>query len=125
MDQATLFDLPDGACVGSEPAAKLTPGEALRHRQADKLARGIHPLTRPGWAPIPLHRDAAPAGDKDAPGHRCGHCRFRLILGHHDRPFPKCVLPDRRGDASRATHSSASDVRKWWPACADFQPADP
>lgn len=25
----------------------------------------------------------------------------------------------------RATHSTASDVRAWWPACVDYSPGDP
>jgi hypothetical protein len=115
-----LFDVPD--VPPRPPAVKLTPGEALRARQADKLARGLHPLTRQGWPPILLHREAAPATDAAAPGLRCGGCKFRQVIGHHDRKYPKCVLPDRWGEPSRATHGDTSDVRKWWPACADYKP---
>lgn len=123
-DQGSLFDVPDSARVVQAPARKLTPGEAMRARQADKLARGLHPLTRPGWPPIVLHKQAAPAGDLEAPGLRCGGCKFRQVIGHHDRSFPKCTLPDKWGDSPRATHSEASDVRAWWPACDGFEPKD-
>lgn len=124
MAADALFDLPAGARVEREPVAAMTPGERMRARQLDRMARGIHPLSKPGWAPIPLHRDAAPALDKDAAGLRCSGCRFRQVLGHHDRAFPKCVLPDSDGDRMRATHSASSDVRTWWPACRDYQPKD-
>lgn len=121
MDDA-LFDIPDGARV-QKPEPE-TPGAALRGRQLDKLQRGIHPLSKPGWPPIPLHKDAPPAGDRTAPGPRCGSCRFREVITPYNsrRRFPKCMLPDQHGDAWRASHSVASDVRLWWPGCKDYQP---
>jgi len=121
-EQPGLFDVPADAAMQKPPAAKLTPGEAMRARQADKLTRGLHPLSKPGWPPIPLHRDAAPATDPQAPGLRCGGCRFRQVIGHHDRKFPKCTLPDKWGEPSRATHAETSDVRAWWPSCDRFEP---
>lgn len=117
-EQAALFDLP--AATPRTPPARLTPGEQLRARQAQKISRGLHPLTRDGWPPIPLHKQASLT--TDGPRLRCGDCRFRQILGHHNRAYPKCVLPDRWGEPSRATHSTASDVRAWWPACQDYEP---
>lgn len=119
-EQPSLFDVP--APAPQPPAVKLTPGEALRQRQAEKLLRGLHPLTRDGWPPILLHRKAASAADSQSPGLRCGGCAYRQTITYHDRAYPKCVLPDRRGETSRATHSTASDVRAWWPACQDYEP---
>lgn len=124
MEELALFEVPEGARVETAPQPKLTTGEALRVRQAQRLGRGLHPLSMPGWPLLPLHRDAAPGWDLDAPGLRCGHCRFRqLLTGEGNRPFPKCTKPNHRGEASRASHSTASDVRAWWPACRDFEPA--
>lgn len=124
-DPDALFDVPEGARIEREPVRPLTAGERLRARQAEKLAHGTHPLSKPGWPAIPLHRDAAPADDQGAPGLRCGGCRLReQVSNGWRRTWPKCVLPDSRGHRSRATHSDASDVRTWWPACQDYQPKE-
>ncbi|MGH6654433.1 MAG: hypothetical protein ACRDVE_04420 [Actinocrinis sp.] len=116
---SALFELPPGARVEHEPKPVLTAGEALRARQQARLDVGLHPLSMPGRHTIRLHADAAPAADKSAHGLRCGGCRFReLLLSEGGRAFPKCMW---RG-GSRASHSTASDVRSWWPACRDFEP---
>ncbi len=121
MEPDALFEIPDGARVEKPPPTPKTPGELMRARQADRLSRGIHPLSRPGWPPIPLHKDAAPAADKTAPGLRCGGCKWREALGYHNRTYPKCLLPDSSGQPDRATHSDTSDVRAWWPACNGYE----
>ena len=51
---------------------------------------------------------------------------------YHDRTYPKCWLPAKAAGADgslrevypRVTHSAASDVRAWWPACPDYSPGD-
>lgn len=86
-------------------------------RQADLIAGGIHPLTK-----RPIHRLASRHRDARSPKSdpfTCGSCYFREVLGYHGRAFPKCTL-----DESRVSHSAASDVRAWWPACTDYSPGD-
>ena len=44
---------------------------------------------------------------------------------HRDNAYayPKCVLPDPRTGRpieARLTHSAATDVRAWWPACPAY-----
>jgi len=52
----------------------------------------------------------------------CGNCRFREVFGRAKRGYPKCTYG---GDTPpRATHSAASDVRAWWPACTDHEWGD-
>lgn len=74
-----------------------------------RLAKGRHPLTR-----LPLHAEAAPVDDRDAPGRRCGNCVFRRTNG---RGYPKCHL--QVGDIQPyLNHGEITDVRGWWPGCA-------
>jgi len=96
-----LFDLDVPA---SDPGEKLSAGRRLTRRRAAQLAAGIHPLTRG-----PLHPDAAPAEPRDAPGLRCGGCKWRVAnhLG-----YPKCGHPQ-----TPASHGPATDVRAYFPAC--------
>lgn len=84
-------------------------------RQGEHLAAGLHPLTAALGYPIRLHSEAAPAADVQAPGRRCGNCRFR-------RPgrFPKCTADDGR----RMTHGAGTDVRAWWSACSNHEPME-
>jgi hypothetical protein len=118
------------------PAEKLTAGEKMRRRQATRILRGYHPLGEP----LRLHPDACrDPDDRTGPGPRCGACRWRQIAGGN-RGFPKCfhgeqqipIPPEQRHPhgathrilTPRVTHSETSDVRAWWPACRDFEPAD-
>lgn len=92
-------------------------------RQLDALRHGRHPLGLVIDYPIRLHPDAPPADDREADGPRCGGCRFRQVLGYHTRSYPKCL---RGGDQDRGTgpfvaHSTATDVRRWWPACEHWE----
>lgn len=91
----------------------LSPDRRRTVRQAMDLAKGVHPLTGG-----PLHHDAAPVDDRKAPGHRCGTCRFR-VAGR----YAKCWWPnvDRPGGHPRVSFGAATDVRSWWPACADHE----
>lgn len=121
-----------------EPEVQLSPGQRLTKRQSDAIAVGRHPLTRGPLHPLASrHRDAS---SPKADPFTCGSCYFREALGYHTRSYPKCMVPgpvrayrkQPGGDwrfetiegAPRATHSAASDVRAWWPACTDYSPGD-
>ena len=117
-----LFEIPDGARV--IPPEPETRDPKLAARQLEKLRQRHHPLSKPWLAPIPLHPDAPPATDRDAPGPRCGSCVFREFIladGYRGKRVPKCVITDHRGRRSRVAHSTATDVRGWWPACRAYE----
>lgn len=125
MTEAALFD----AEPYTVPTAIMEPGETLSAdrrrtlRQARDLTAGRHPLT--GGR---LHPDAAPADDRRAEGARCGTCRFRAVIGYHNRSYGKCLWPNpdaaKLHDLPRVTHGAATDCRGWWPACTDWQPQE-
>lgn len=106
------------------PAEKISADRRRTIRQTEALASGRHPLELAlGW-PIRLHAEAAPADDRTAPGLRCGNCRFRELLGYHGHSFAKCTFTTTDKGYPRLSHSTATDVRAWWPACRDHQPAE-
>lgn len=114
MDDA-LFPIPDGARV-----EKADSPRTLAERQMAKMRRGLHPLSMPGRLVIRLHKDAPPPEDLRAPGPRCGSCRFRqLVQAENWRTYPKCAKPGR---SSILTHSNATDVKNWFPACHEYEP---
>jgi hypothetical protein len=124
MSDLTLFDAEPYtvAPAAAEPAEKLSADRRRTLRQTADLAKGRHPLT--GGR---LHPDAAPAGDRAAPGLRCGTCRYRQVIGYHNRAYGKCLWPNENGDLNelpRVTHGAGSDVRRWWSACSDYQPRE-
>lgn len=122
MNDAGLFNV---APVVPEPAEKLSGDRRRTRRQAEALAHGRHPLGLVLGCTIRLHPDAAPAGDRTAPGLRCGSCRFRELLPYHSRPFPKCTVGHIEGRANpRITHGVGTDIRRWWPACRDYEPRE-
>lgn len=100
-----LFDLD---VPTPEPAEKLSATRKLTRRQQAQLAAGVHPLMRG-----PLHPDAAPAEPRDAPGLRCGGCKWRV--GY--RGYPKCGHPQ-----TPASRGPATDVKAFWSACPLFEP---
>lgn len=118
-----------------QPAEGLSADARRTLRQLAALRAGTHPLGMyprilPGH--LPLHPDAPAADDRDATGPRCGNCRWRRNLTHHDSTHPKCTHPGTRGadeyeqhGGPRMTHGAASDVRAWWPGCRDWEPGDP
>ena len=106
-----------------EPAEVLSGDRRRTLRQADAIARGRHPLELALGSPLRLHAEAAPADDRTAPGLRCGTCRFRELLGYHDHKHAKCLFSSTDRRWPRVTHGAATDVRAWWPACRDYQPA--
>jgi hypothetical protein len=89
----------------SEPSETLSADRRRTLRQRQQVATGIHPLTG-----LKTHPELG----------TCGDCRFRQILGHHMRSFPKCTAHEHR-----ITHSAASDCRAWWPACHEHELGDP
>lgn len=82
-----------------EPVEELSAGRRLTIRQHDDVERGVHPLMRG-----PLHAD---------PEATCGSCVHRIHRGHSSG-YPKC-------DLTTMSHSAASDVRAWWPACPKWE----
>lgn len=92
-------------------------------RQAERIADGIHPMTGG-----PLHELASRHRDAEAPKSdpfTCGSCYFRDSLRYRGGSYAKCVLGatnDKPGPYM--THSAATDVRAWWPACRDYSPSD-
>jgi hypothetical protein len=112
----------------TEPGPELSTGQRLTLRQARDVAFGIHPLTGGRLHPLASrHRDAA--APKDDP-FTCGSCYFRQVIKYRGKAYPKCVFDPRRGADdtldlyARVSHSTASDVRAWWPACPDYSPSD-
>lgn len=103
------------------PAApKPKPAKVMRKRQDQCMKHGAHPLTAALRRTIPLHVDAAPADDREAPGLRCGSCAhrkfpWREVAGR----YPKCDVGGPKWP--RATGGPGTDVRAWWPACTDYE----
>lgn len=96
-----------------EPPPKESAGVRRTKRQAELLARGRHPLSSRLGGTVWLHAEAAPADDRKADGRRCGNCFF-LDGGR----YMKCQMPGLRpGSTPRASHSEATDCRRWWPGC--------
>ena len=126
----TLFDFDPTPVPAPEP--KLSADRRRTQLQTQRLAAGIHPLSGVAGAHLPLHPAAAPADDPKAPGRRCGNCSWRQVLAYHARSYPKCMHPGglsanayERYGPPRVSHSAASDVRAWWPACRDHDYGDP
>ena len=121
-----------------EPEPELSADQRRTRRQAENVAAGIHPLTRGPLHPLASRHRGATSPKSDP--FTCGSCYFRESLGYHNRSYAKCCLPGpervyRKGEdgnwrwetvegTPRATHSAASDVRAWWPACRDYSPGD-
>lgn len=121
-----LFDVPAGARTVPEPAEKLSRTAQQHRKGARRIGAGVHPLGHP----IYLHPDAPRDLDyqeskrSTAAGPRCGTCRFRELLGHHNRAYPKCMLPTVIGGRTvfpRNTGCEASDIAAWWPACTSWE----
>lgn len=97
----------------------LSPARRRIQRQDEHLALGLHPLSAALTIHLKLHDDAAPAGDRAAPGHRCGECVYREIPAREvSGRYPKCSYGGRW---ERATSGPGTDVRAWWPACQNFE----
>jgi hypothetical protein len=124
-----LFDVTP---IPAEPPPEESAGVRRTKRQAALLAGRRHPLSSPLGISLWLHAEAAPADDKDAPGRRCGNCRWRQSMRGGNRSYAKCFAPGlvsaetyERCGPPRASHSEATDIRAWWPACKDHEYGDP
>lgn len=129
IEQAVLFGAEP---VPAEPQPKESPTVRRTKRQAALLAARRHPLSSPLGYSLWLHAEAAPADDRTADGRRCGNCRFRQTGTWHNRTYAKCYAPGlmdaaayERSGPPRVSHSEATDVRAWWPACVDHDYGDP
>jgi hypothetical protein len=122
MTAPALFDITPYLAPAAHGATldTLSPDRRRTVRQRLDLAKGVHPLTGG-----PLHKLAAPHDDRDAAGHRCGTCRFRIVEEYRSRSYPKCHWPDGTLNPPYVTHGPASDVRAWWPACTEYQAEQP
>lgn len=104
---------PVGGLFASDPYLELDAYESLgvdarrTRRQRAAMDEGWHPFG------APLHPDAPPPDDRDAPGPRCGSCVHATRMRHHDRTYVKCGVDG----VNRVSHTAASDLRLWWPAC--------
>lgn len=110
VESLPLF--PGSATAG---AATLALGADARRtlRQAALLADGLNPATR-----LPLHPQAAPPGDRQAEGLRCGGCA--KLWRKNARGFEgfKC-------GAVGTPRTDGPDARKWWSACILYREGDP
>jgi len=125
-DEPGLFEEPP-RLIPPEPPA-LTRGERRRRLVATRIATGVHPLGRP----VMLHPQSSRDPEDHVTGPRCGGCIYRQLvkyhdLKYHDRTRPKCWYPGRGGGVAddyphpRDTNCESSDIRKWWPACREFE----
>lgn len=120
----TLFDgyEPGPLPLSKDPA--LSADRRRTERQREQITRGIHPLT--GTLVHPLADTHANASDGKSQPYRCGSCYFREVLSYHGKAYPKCTFgANTEAPAPRISHSTATDVRAWWPACRDYSPSDP
>jgi len=97
------------------PVDDRSAGVRRTARQLEAIRNGQHPLAGMG----PLHPDADRSASRDDGPNlplRCGSCVHRMQGGGpSSRTFPKC-------DVGPRSHSEATDVRAWWPACNAYQP---
>ncbi|MEV8439236.1 hypothetical protein AB0425_17815 [Actinosynnema sp. NPDC051121] len=125
VEDVPLFDVAPVSQPAPSPRPKLSATRRRTQRQAEHLAAGLHPLSVALRVLIKLHPDAPSATDRTAAGPRCGACRFRVVqFGRPtSRAYPKCSYDKERG-WPRASGGAGTDVRAWWPACADYQPEE-
>jgi hypothetical protein len=122
-----LFETENLASLG--PSARtvpedLSPDRRRTARQRELISRGHHPLAYLGAARHPDTRGLAyERTDRTGRDLTCGSCRCRELMGAGGRTVPKCT-GSVSGGWPRATHSAASDVRAWWPACTLFEARD-
>lgn len=119
MPDEALFDVPAEAYLVPPEPENLTRGEKRKRLVAKRIANGEHPLGRPVY----LHPDASREGTFfDGQGPRCGGCKFRVIVEHNTRSYPKCWYPDVDSyPHPRDSGCESSDIRRWWPACRQYE----
>ncbi len=127
MSEPTLFDV-SNLLVEMPTAEPLTDGEKRNRRQAEAVRGGFHPLYASLGLALKLHPDAAPFDDREAPGLRCGTCRFRQPHHGGSRSYPKCLWPDPEQRPAkgwpRVTHGPGTDAKAFWPACLNHEPRE-
>lgn len=128
----TLFDATGYRADPAPPPAKVSPDVRRRQRQQQAIGAGSHPLSAALGYHIRLHPDAPRGDDRKAPGPRCGTCWYRRSISTNgNRAWPKCLYgatnetDTEPAVAPRVSHGAGTDVRRWWPACADHSPGDP
>lgn len=98
--QVPLPGMPgDGVLFHVAPAAQLSQDRRRAYRQRQLVKLGRHPLTGSATRP-----DLG----------TCGTCAHRQLVGGHAKTYPKCALGPQ-------TSGAATDVRRWWPACARWE----
>lgn len=105
-----LFDM-EPMAVPVDELVGLSPDQRRTVRQRQNIKRGLHPVS--GWG---LHAEAPRVTHvgQQAPGPRCGDCRFLHLSKHHDRSYLKC-------DVVGVTNGAGTDMRRWWPACTRWE----
>lgn len=126
----TLFDPAPYVVELPPPPPKVSEQRRRTLRQAQAIANGMHPLALATGLRVRLHPDAPK--DRAGDGPRCGSCWYRRVLPYHRRSYSKCLYglenetdANPQGFAPRVSHGPGTDVRSWWPACADYSPGDP
>lgn len=117
--------------VAPEIGPEVSAQRRLTMRQKAAVAAGHHPLlvTFRRWGFTEQHTKLHPQAPADAdPSWRgaarpftCGSCFYRRQVNWSAKSFAKCFF----GDGVRISHSTATDVRAWWPACLDYSAGDP
>lgn len=111
-----------------EPVENLSADRRRTLRQQQAVSNGQHPLT--GGRLHPLASTFRTSDSPKSDPFTCGSCYFRVVLSYHGGAYPKCVFDPRRSADNtldmyaRVSHSAATDVRAWWPACPDYSPSD-
>jgi len=122
-----LFDVDDLRQPAPVPALPATTGQRRIARQRGVIAVGMHPPSLTTAPYLRLHPDAA--REIGGTGPHCGACRHRVPVHGGSRAYPKCCWPEpdlsRQVRRDRISHGPGTDVRASWPACTDYQPADP
>lgn len=121
MTELALFDM-DPTVPVPEPAEPISADRRRTIRQAEAIARGVHPLALV-VPTIRMHPDT----DRGArPGDgiktlRCGSCKWRALWLWHNKTYPKCTNLHGRPTRPLTTHGAATDCRAWWPACTAYE----
>jgi len=95
-----------------EPERRNPPGPAARRTRKQRMliSFGVHPLSMPMRKTLFIRRE----------GQTCGGCRWLEPLDR-DVPVSQTVYKCWFGGGSRVTRGGATTVRKWWPACINFE----
>jgi hypothetical protein len=129
-----LFPEPEHDGLDPAELEAMRPAERRRIRLLEAMTRGQHPLGVALRSPIRLHDNAVRTLEAGDGGPRCGGCRFRTPMTHNAKSYPKCAYgPQERRrvdgaavyrwkDYPRSTNGEGTDIRAYWPACAQYEP---